>query len=170
MGTRTQKDAVYTATKSVLKEKGIAFEDGQVLSIDKATKATIVAVVIEGFKAGTIDFSDTDDNRAKMNDDKLLKNYATGLVGNWIRKDKRFNGGVTYVNAQPGSRQGAGDEQLKALKALKKKFAAEGDTAKAAEIDKYIAKRISEITVKKAKEVKINMDVIPEELRTLLGA
>ena len=48
-----------------------------------------------------------------------MRSYASGLVNNWFRKDIRLNGGMKYEVKNPGSRQGAGDQQLKALKTLR---------------------------------------------------
>jgi hypothetical protein len=164
-----QVDAVYAATHSVLKEKGINFEDGMNVAdvMTDSIRQTVILMLCEGFQAGKIDFASSESNRMKLANPNLLKSYVNGLVNNWYRKDPRFNGNTKYEAKNPGSRQGSGDEQLKALKALKTKLLAEGEADNAAVVDGYIAKRIAELEAAKIKVV--NMDAIPEELKKALG-
>src|ERR1051325_6047037 len=108
-----QKDAVYNAITQVLNEDEVGFEDGMDVSehMTKERRAQVNAILVEGFKAGTIELE-------KEYTDTQLKQYVSGLQSNWIRKDPRFNGNTKYQPKNPGSRAGAGDAQLKALKAL----------------------------------------------------
>ena len=166
----SQREAVYKATLGVLTDAGIKWEDGgeiaSVMTDDLRSKIT--AIVVEGFKADKIELKDTESNREKLADDSKLNAYTSGLISNWYRKDKRFNGGKTYKPTNPGSRAGQGDPQLKALRQLFKQF--DGvDADKAAEIKKHIDARIAELAAEKAKKVEINVNAIPDELKEALG-
>ncbi|NVM34073.1 MAG: hypothetical protein HWN81_00660 [Candidatus Lokiarchaeota archaeon] len=130
-------------------------------------RQSITSIICESFKAGEIDLKDTPANKEKLADDSKLKAYVSGLVSNWYRKDKRFNGNVTYVAANPGSRAGQGDSQMKNLRLLKKQFEAAGKETK--EIDAAIEKRSTELKAAKAKDIQVDLDKIPAELRASLG-
>ena len=162
---KSQKEAVYSATMSVLTEKGISFEDGQNIGdvMTKEIRESIQAIVCEGFRNSEVEFRQTDSNSSKLTDRAKLSSYVSGLVNNWFRKDKRFNGNTTYVAKNPGSR--VSDPKLKALKMLLKKF--EG-TEKSALIQTEITKLEAEHQAAKAKEVEVDMSQVPAELKALL--
>jgi hypothetical protein len=171
MKTQSQRDAVYAAIKSVLKDNDVAFDDGgdvtEVLSTEM--RKSCQTILCEGFKGGTIEFENTPSNQEKLASDSKLKQYVSGLLSNWIRKDKRFNGDVQYVAKNPGSRAGAGDETLKTMRALAKKFAG---TDKAEAIQKHISNRVAEIAASKTKEVTLTEEQISKldpALRAMLG-
>lgn len=171
MKTQSQREAVYNAIHSVLADHEITFEDGGNVDevLTKDMKASVQAILCEGFKSGAIEFEKTPSNQEKLASDSKLKSYVSGLVSNWIRKDKRFNGGVTYVAKNPGSRAGSGDETLKTMRALMKKFAG---TDKATEIQKHIDARVAELAAAKTKEVTLTEEQISKldpELRKTLG-
>lgn len=151
----TQKEAVYTGITSVLAEAGVHFEEGSDVSqvLTKEHRAQVNAILFEGFKGGNIllekPFSDTE-----------LKAYVSGLQSNWIRKDKRLNGGTQYVAKNPGSRQGSGDPQIKAMKLLLSTLT---DATERSEVEAEISKRQAEIT--KSKAPAIDFSALPESLR-----
>jgi hypothetical protein len=157
MGTMNQKEAVYAAICSVLAEHEITFEQGQdVMGVmTKDIRAQVNQILFEGFRAKTIsldkEFSDTD-----------LKAYVSGLQSNWIRKDKRLNGGVGYVAKSPGSRAGVGDSMLKNLKALLSTLEAGSDNY--IEVQQCITARTAELAATKAK-VTVDFSALPESLR-----
>lgn len=165
-----QREAVYSATKSVLKDASIAFEDGSDITevMTKELRTAIIGIVCAGFSGGTIEFKDTPANKDKLADSSKLTSYTNGLVSNWFRKDQRFNGGVKHTAKNPGSRAHIGDPQLKALRQLRKQF--EGtDEEKTAQITAAIDTRQGELDVERAKKVEIDMSVLPEELLSELG-
>ena len=102
--------------------------------------------------------------RAKYNTPKLVRSYTVGLVNNWFRKHKELNGGGTYVPKNPGSR--ISDPQLKEMRALRKRLidrnARPEDIARA---DAAIERKLKELG---AKEVEINLDLLPDELKDLI--
>jgi hypothetical protein len=147
----TQKEAVYQA---VIKVCSLA--DGAYIPT-KEERASINQILFEGFKSEMIALDE-----AKT--DSELKGYVSGLQSNWLRKDKRLNGNVTYVAKNPGSRAGSTDPQIKAMRAL---LATKTDLSEREEIQAFIDKRVSE--VKPTKTVTINVDDLPEELRHLIG-
>ena len=166
---KTQREAVYTATKNVLADNNIDFEDYSNISdvMTDELRKSITSIVVEGFKANEIEFKDTPANNEKLADESKLRSYVSGLVSNWFRKDKRFNGNIVYKAANPGSRAGQGDDQMKNLRLLKKQFEAEGkDTT---EIDEAIATRASEIKASKAKKIEVDLEAIPADLKETLG-
>jgi hypothetical protein len=165
-----QREAVYTATKSVLKDAGIAFEDGNNINsvMTDDFRKRIHAIVVSAFTEGTVEFKATPSNDAKLENPSELSSYVSGLISNWFRKDKRFNGNTTYSAKNPGSRAGQGDPQLKALRQLAKQFAGV-DAEKAAEINAHIEARIKAVGAAKAKKVDIDLTQIPADLKETLG-
>jgi len=160
MSKMNQKEAVFTAVNNVLAENNINFDAGTDAKtlITKTLRASIVDVVVAGFKSGEVELSA--EAVTKFDSDQKLKTYTGGLVTNWLNKDKRLNGGMAYVAKNPGSRAGSGDPQLKALKAL----IAQVEPEARAEIQAAIDARISEIKpTSSAKEV--DYSALPESIR-----
>jgi hypothetical protein len=135
---QNQKEAVYSAVISTLTDAGHVFHDGMnvatILSSEHRNK--INSILVEGFKSSSISL-----NRS-FGSDAELRVYCSSLVSNWIRKDKRLNGGSSYSAKNPGSRLGSNDPQIKALRALMKN---QSDPLKLTEIQSFISKRLDEI-------------------------
>lgn len=170
MSKQSQSSAVYNATINTLNENGISFTDFETKLSDVMTpemRKTIISIVTEGFTNGSIELRDTPSNQAKLDNPKELNKYVNGLVSNWHRKDKRFNLGNAYEIKNKGSRAGQGDAQLKALKALHKKFLAT-DPSKAEQIQEAINVRMSELQAEKQAKVVIDVESLPEHLRHLV--
>lgn len=157
-----QKDAVYEAVTSVLAENGISFEDGTDVKphMTRELRSQVSMILIAGFTSGKIDYS------GDLPDESGLKEYVSGLVSNWVRKDPRFNGNTKYTPKNPGSRAGQGDEQLKNLKLY---LATKSDPADRAEVQRYIDARVAELAAEKAKSVQVNTSILPEALRSKFG-
>lgn len=167
---RTQREAVYSATMNVLKEHGVHFEDGGNIGevMNDTLRKEVHTIVVEGFKASEIAFKDTPANQEKLSNPSELSSYVSGLISNWYRKDKRFNGNTTYKPKNPGSRVGQGDSELKALRALYKKF--EGVDADKAELIKTkIDARVATIQAEKAKSIEVDFSALPADLIEELG-
>lgn len=154
-----QNDAVFQAVCGVLSVD--SFDAAVVLTTEQ--RASVVAIVTEGIIGGTVDFSA--EAQAKHDTPAKIKSYTTGMVSNHLRKDKRLNGGNKYEIQNPGSRAGSGDEQLKALKALRSTLT---NDAEILSVDEAIATRTLEIKASKTKAAVINMDALPEEFRHLV--
>lgn len=148
MGTMNQKEAVFVAVCNVTGHTG-----DNAVEISKEQRAQVNAILFEGFRAGTITL-DREFNDAE------LKAYVSGLQSNWIRKDKRLNGGTNYIAKNPGSRAGSGDPQLKAMRALLSTLQSDSDKA---EVQKHIDARVSEIAVSKPAKT-IDYSVLPADL------
>ena len=144
-----QKEAVYQAITGMF---DVAGEGAVELSRDQ--KHDVISVLIEGFKAKRISYA------GELPDDKQLRNYCSGLLNNWLRKDSRLNGGTKYQPKNPGARRGSTDSQLQALIKLQ---ALQDDPAKIAEIQVYIDKRKAEL------EPKVDLSALPEDLRKKFG-
>jgi hypothetical protein len=167
----TQREAVYQAIHTVFADNGVEFEDGQNASevLTKEMRDSVHTTVFNGFKEGTVELEATPANQEKLASEAKLNSYVSGLISNWIRKDKRFNGNVSYVPKNPGSRAGQGDSTLKTLRALKKQYAG---TPQEVLIDKEINARVMVIASEKAKSTKLSPEQIsslPAELIASLG-
>ena len=167
---KNQREAVYSATKGVLSDAGIKFEDGGEISsvMTDELRAKVTAIVCAGFKQGEIELKDTPSNKDKLTTESKLSSYVSGLISNWYRKDKRFNGGVSYEPTNPGSRAGQGDPQLKALRQLHKQFNGV-DAEKAKQIQGHIDARLAIVAAEKVKKVDIDLSALPENLLITLG-
>lgn len=155
-----QKTAVFNAVCSVLEQE--SFDTA--VTPTKEERAAIIAIVTEGFANSEVDMSDR--ARAKYDTEAKLKTYTNGLVSNWLRKDKRLNGNVQHTIKNPGSRAGSGDAVIRELKKLRSTFT-EQDQIDA--VNNEIEKRMAVIKAEKAKNVEIDMDLIPDDLKGLLG-
>jgi len=144
-----QSEAVYQALVNVVGSWD------SVCTPTAEQRAQVNAILFSGFRAGTIDLRDMESY-----DDKGLKSYVSGLQSNWLRKDKRLNGGIKYEAKNPGSRTGMGDASIKAMKAL---LSTVSDPTGRAEIQGCIDARIAEIAPTKV--VTISVDDLPEALR-----
>lgn len=149
-----QKEATYNAIVRVTGFKG----DG-VFTITKEQRAQVNLILFEGFRSGQIEMSA--DAKVNPNDDKDLKSYVSGLQSNWIRKDKRLNGGIVYVAKNPGSRAGSGDPELKALKQLQTTLTKDEDKK---EVQGYIDARTKAIAATK-QTATVDISALPEALR-----
>jgi hypothetical protein len=165
-----QRQAVYAALKTVCEDKGIEFVDGQTVANDlsKDIRASVISIVTEGLMNGTVSLKDTEGNTEKKADEAKMKEYTNGLVSNWFRKDTRLNGNTKYEIKNPGSRAGAGDETLKEMKKLHKALTDAGDDTNAAVVKAEIDARLATIRQERAKDVDINVELLPENLRNML--
>lgn len=161
----SQKQAVRNAIFSVLEEKGQDYElnssttIGEVFNADDKAKAR--EILFAGFKSGEIEYKAS--FQSKVNDDAELKKYVSGLLNNWMRKDKELNAGTIYKAKNPGSRAGSQDEKVKEMRKLLKVTA---DEKAKALIQQAISDRIAEI--KPTKSITIDPSVLPESLRHLV--
>ena len=148
-----QKDAVFNAVTAV---RGTTEFDSAV-ELTKEERGVVQASLIAGLQSGNIAY------QGDATDVTKLTSYVSGLVSNWLRKDKRLNGNISYVAKNPGTRTGAGDESLKAMRTL---LGATNDVEARLEIQVEIDKRVSELKPRKT----INVDALPESLRHLATA
>jgi len=161
----SQKEGVYSAVKSVIEDAGRQIVDGEKTKLSTEESKAVMEIVANGLHEGEISLSDK--ARAKYDTvDKLRKDYVPGLVSNWLRKDLRLNGGERYETKNPGSRAGAGDEQLKNLKLLKSTMT---DDEQIAKVQEAIDNRIKELQEEKAKKIEVDMSKIPADLLERLG-
>ena len=119
---------------------------------------------MSGFASGTVELSN--EARFKYDTDAKLKSYTQGLVSNWIRKDVRLNGGSKYETKNPGSRAGSGDDTVKALRALRSTLT---NADQISEVEAEIASRVAAFKASKTPKLEINAELIPENLRHLVG-
>lgn len=158
---QTQKDAVYSAVTSVLNENGVQVDsDVNVSSVlTRELRAQVTSILVEGFLNNRISLDKQFDSNAS------LRAYCSGLMSNWLKKDKRLNGGAQFSIKNPGSRRGSSDPQIKAMRAL---LATRSNETERAEIQAFIDNRISEISVTNNKQ-RIDVSNIPAELKHLLS-
>lgn len=147
----SQDEAVFQAFQNVCGDF-----DGK-LEPTKEQRAEVTEILVEGFKSGTVALKDTPSNREKLADDSKLRSYCSGLQSNWLRKDKRLNGGVKYVAKNPGSRVGSTDATVKAMRTLLA-LHPELDASARAEIQGKIDARIA--AIKPAKQVALTAEQV----------
>src|SRR5271166_4772439 len=131
-----QKDAVFNA---VVAASGTS-EFSEAVTLSKDVRNKVQASLVQGFQAGEITYQGDASNKQK------LTSYVSGLVSNWLRKDRRLNGNITYVAKNPGTRSGSGDDSVKAMRLL---LATITDEADKAEIQAALDKRVAELKPKK---------------------
>lgn len=162
-----QREATVGTILAVLEARGVEYVlngETPISSVLTDTdKATIRETLFTMFREGEVTYKD--DFQWKVDDDKELKKYISGLVNNWIRKAKEFNNGQAYVAKNPGSRAHVQDEQLRELKKLSAQCANNPEAM--SEIAEAIAARKAEIEAAKP-QAQINTDALPEHLRHLV--
>lgn len=158
-----QKQAVTNAVKQVRPDYQLNGEIALADVLTDSDKQQIRQIIVNGFESGEVEMSEEGKAKYFGNRSELAK-YVTGLVNNWVRKNPEFNGGsgFTYTAKNPGSRQGTGDETIRALKALLKITV---DPDAKAEVQAAINIRLAEIKPKPT----INADALPAHLRHLIG-
>lgn len=149
-----QKEAVYASVTNT-----IECDDSGVYAPTKDQRKVINQILCEGFRAGKIEYKG---GVAAMTDADLME-YVSGLQSNWLRKDKRLNGGIKYVAKNPGSRTGSTDATLKAMRQLKESLT---DAEQIAEVQAAIDERIAELKPKV--EQVLDVSALPEALRKFI--
>jgi hypothetical protein len=156
-----QREATVNCILSVLEERGINYElNGSTPISDVLTsddKKQVRTILFTMFQQGKIEFKD----KSRLSDSKYMNDYISGLVNNWIRKAPEFNSNTKYQAANPGSRQGIQDEQVREMKKL---LATVADQATRDVIQSHIDARLAEIKPK----VQVDLSLIPESLRHLV--
>jgi hypothetical protein len=160
-----QKTAVCNALISVLAERGVTYELNGPTPIKEVLTdkdlATVRATIFAGFRNGEIAMDS--ESAGKYTDDSAMKTYVSGLVNNWVRKEKTFNAGKTYAAKNPGSRKGSSDDKIKQMKLL---LAQTTNPEHRALIQGEIDARLAEI--KPSVSVEINANLIPDSIKHLL--
>lgn len=150
-----QREAVFNAVCEVTGNESF---DGAV-ELSKEQRTEVHAMVMNNSE---MDFSES--AVAKYDTEAKKSGYVSGLISNWLRKDKRLNGNTTYQPKNPGSRAGQGDPQIRELRKLLKIHAG---TKTEGEIKGFIDTRLSEIARDKVKNVEIDYSQLPAELQDL---
>jgi hypothetical protein len=158
-----QRSATVNVLLAVLKESGIEYQlNGDTPIKDVLTpqhKEKARAIICQMFVNKQVSYRP--DFQAKVDDPAELRKYVGGLINNWIRKAKEFNGGETYKPKNPGARAGTSDPQVRELKKLLAKVKG---TAHEAKVQTAIEARLEEIRPK----VKINVALLPDDLKDLI--
>jgi hypothetical protein len=149
----SQKDAVYAAITEVLGET-----PPNPCTLTDEQRKQVHQLTLEQFEAGIVSLTHTPVQG--------LKNYMPSLTNNWLRKDKRLNGGTTYKTKNPGSRTGAGDAEIKNLKKLLKMDLSDQDRKS---VEAAIESRKAQLAKEKAKDIEIDVSKLPESLKHLAG-
>ena len=161
----SQKQAVRNAIFSVLEDRGESYELNGPTAISEVfnsdDKAKAREILFTGFKNAEIEYKDS--FQSKVDDDTELKKYVSGLLNNWMRKDKELNCGEVYKAKNPGSRAGSSDAKVKEMRKL---LSVTTDPGAKAMIEEAIKARIAEI--KPTKTVSIDASALPEHLKHLV--
>jgi len=118
MAKHSQKEVVYATISAFMLESGKRFDNGDKIELSPEDRKTIVTMIVAAIDAGEMKFSP--EALAKHNSPEKVRNYSTGLLSNWLRKDKKLNGGNQHSIKNPGSRIGQNDDLIKSLKRLRK--------------------------------------------------
>lgn len=159
--TISQRQGVYNAVEAFLKEHGREIDPESKVVLATAERKAVIAMLVSATEAGELTVKS---EKARAD----LPKYWDGTLSNWLRKDERLNGGVEYQPKNPGSRAGAGDEELKNLKLLLKQVEAAGNEKGIEEVKEAIEARKAAIIQEKAAKIAVNTEVIPESLRHLV--
>ena len=163
MAKYNQKEAVYEAVSAFMHENNRVINDGDSVDLSSEDRKTIVTMIVTAISVGDMEFS----LEAANNYDtpEKVRNYSTGLLSNWLRKDTRLNGGARHSIKNPGSKVGQSDPLIKQLKALKKELTNPKEIAK---VDAEINTCIEQLRLKKSKNASINKDDLPAHLLHLV--
>ena len=162
-----QRTATVNTILSVMAENGVDYELGgevrakDIFDQNPSFKKQVHEILFQAFRAKEVIYRP--EFQIKVNDDSELKKYISGLTNNWLRKARELNSGEAYVPANPGSRAGSGDAQVRELKKLLKKVKG---TAHEDKVQAAITARIAEI--KPEATITINTDLIPADLQDLV--
>lgn len=82
----SQKQAVKQFLKEALDNKGITMAEGDAMKsyISKEMRKEVAQRLFNGMRDGSIALS-------SQKDDKALRKYSSGLISNWLKKDKDLN-------------------------------------------------------------------------------
>jgi len=159
---RSQKNAVCELLLLALSNHGVEYELNGVTPIKEYLtpdiKKWVRSEVTQGFYEGTIQMTPEAQTKYFGNEKEMSK-YVSGLVNNWIKRCKEFNGGVKYVPTT--TRGGQSDDKVRAMRDLKKLHT---DPEVLKEIDKAIEIRLAEIKP----TIEINAELLPANLRYLV--
>ena len=147
-----QKDCVYTVITAL-----VEVDPTTPTTLTKDQRSQALQGIYELLKNDEVTISA--EKIDKMTEDKHYKDYASNIFNNWLRKDTRLNGGVTYQAKNPGSRAGAGDEQVKELKKL---LSTLSNPDQQAQVQAAITSRLQELKIKNTKAPEIDFSLIPE--------
>ncbi len=90
----TQREAVYNEVMRVIREEKIVVAEKQPVKplLNETHVKKICGALAAGFQSKKIALKDTEANKQKLTDAKLMELYCLGLVNNWLRRDERLNG------------------------------------------------------------------------------
>jgi hypothetical protein len=163
MAKYSQKEVVYSAISAFMHESGRQWDDGDKVDLSPEDRKTITTMIVAAIDVGEMEFSA--EARAKHNTPEKVRNYSTGLLSNWLRKDPRLNGGEKHSIKNPGSRVGQDDNVVKALRQLRKELTVPKEIAA---VDSEIELRLTQLRNDKIKSTRINIDNIPAHLLHLV--
>lgn len=166
MAKKNQREATFEAITDVLSNSNVSFNSGTNVKsvLTSEHKKQVRQTLVNGFKSGTIEYTD-EFAKTKLSSDTELSKYCSGLISNWIKKDSRLNGNVKYQISNKGTRVGNGDSQVKELRKLLK---ATAGTDAEQEVSEALNARLAQIKTSKTPKVDIDVEVIPENLRHLV--
>lgn len=149
-----QNDAVVQAVMNITGHE--AYSETP-CALTSEQKAQVRAILFEGFKAQKIVLSP----EKSAEGEQAIWEYIPGLISNHMKKDKRLNGNVKFEAKNPGSRAGAGDAQLKSLRALFSTLKTDSDKA---EVQGYIDARQAELNATKVTAT-VDFSALPADLQ-----
>jgi len=156
----SQKEYTYNVVREIYGEI-----EGKV-ELSSEQRSQCIGMICEGIMNKEVMFSDN--AWTKYDTEDKVKKYCSSLLTNHLKKDKRLNGGIKYVPANPGSRRESTDPVIKTLKLFIQSLDEGDERIEVAQQE--IDARMAEIEAEKKKQqVTIDVDLLPDELREKLG-
>jgi hypothetical protein len=90
----SQREGVFQEVTRVLQEESIPHDPDVPVKplLNEGAFKKIYSALIAGFQERRIYMKETENNRKKLEEPKLLEVYVVGLVNNWLKRDNRLNG------------------------------------------------------------------------------
>jgi hypothetical protein len=153
----SQKDVVYKAIKTIHN-----FNDGDKVILAPEERAEVNDIIAKELHENRLTEFSKEASEKYDTEEKIRKQYANGLLNNYLRKDKRLNGGVKYEIKNPGSR--ISNPEIREMTKLLKEFERIGDEDNMALLEEAIETKKKELAAAKAKTLKINIDLLPQDI------
>jgi hypothetical protein len=90
----TQREAVFLEVMQIIKEEKVTIPAKQSVKsvLNEIHLKKISTNLAKGFQSKKVALKETESNKKKLNDPKLMEIYCLGLINNWLRRDSRLNG------------------------------------------------------------------------------
>lgn len=170
MSQLTQVQAVIAVVAAYALENNIEFTQGSTDARSFINEEQIVSftdLITSQIENGDVVFSENAKQKYSTLD--KVKGYVKGMIKNHLNRSLKLNGGNPYVPANPGSRTGQSNPEVKNLRACINKLKSEGASEEVvAQFENALSLKIEEIKESKKPQVEIDSSLLSPELADLL--